>query len=381
MGLADQSKDRRLLVVGPLPPPIGGGSVSVQVLLEELSHRAVVPVVVNTSPRSYRKKTQLARLETLERGARILWKYLREIRRCDAVIVYATNTLLLTLGYLFVLAARAWGKPIYLKPLGADLGSFIEARRAPLRGHLITVLQAATGVLAQTHQLQDELRALSCTNIYYVPGYRPPLTDCLSKRDGAGLHLVFVSQIVREKGPFLLLDAMRRLAAEAETDVRCDFYGPVLAEDRTAFFERLAATPGVEYCGLVQAGGASLLMTAYDALAFPTSYGGEGHPGVIIEAMQAGLPIISTHHRAIAELVEDGENGLLVPRGDCDALTAAIRRLAFDRPLREHMGRASQHRAKAFSSDVVIPQLLAMIFRDGRRPAHDHLACGSEKVD
>jgi glycosyltransferase involved in cell wall biosynthesis len=355
-----------LLIVGPLPPPVGGATVYVQALVAELTRRAIVPVVVDTSPRSCRKKTQLARWETLARGVRILRHYLQELGRCDAVIVCFTNALLLTLGCPLVLAARVRRTPVYLKPFGADLGTSISAHGAIMRAYLTTILRAATGVLAETRQLQAELIALRCTNTGYVPNHRPALAGSLAKRSRGELQLISLSQIMHEKGPFLLLDALQRLAAEGQLDVRCDFYGPVLNEDRSEFFERLAVTPGARYCGVVEPGNASMQMTAYDALAFPTAFVGEGHPGVIIEAMQAGLPIISTRHRAIPELVTDGENGLLIPVGDCDALVAAIRRLALDRAATERMGRASQRRAKDFCSDVVVSQLLTLLFHDAR---------------
>jgi glycosyltransferase involved in cell wall biosynthesis len=54
----------------------------------------------------------------------------------------------------------------------------------------------------------------------------------------------------------------------------------------------------------------------YDALIFPSYYQGEGHPGVLVEAMMAGLPIITTQFRSIPELVQDGVNGLLMFRSE-----------------------------------------------------------------
>jgi len=79
--------------------------------------------------------------------------------------------------------------------------------------------------------------------------------------------------------------------------------------------------------------------------------------------MQAGVPVISTRHRAIPELITDGENGLLVPVQDSRALAEAIKRIALDFSLRERMGQANFHRGQEFRPDVVVPQMLDIIFR------------------
>ncbi len=65
----------------------------------------------------------------------------------------------------------------------------------------------------------------------------------------------------------------------------------------------------------------------------------EGIPVVIMEAMAAGLPVVSTRHSGIPELVEDGVTGLLVPERDPEALAQALRRLVLDAPGWPEMGR------------------------------------------
>jgi glycosyltransferase involved in cell wall biosynthesis len=117
-------------------------------------------------------------------------------------------------------------------------------------------------------------------------------------------------------------------------------------------------TPNVHYCGVAEAGTGSQLISEHDALVLPTSFDTEGHPGVLIEAMHAGVPIISTQIRTIPELVTQGENGLLVPVRNSPALAEAIKQIALDRPLREKMGQTNYLRGYEFRSDVVVAQML-----------------------
>jgi glycosyltransferase involved in cell wall biosynthesis len=64
---------------------------------------------------------------------------------------------------------------------------------------------------------------------------------------------------------------------------------------------------------------------------------GEGLPLVVLEALAAGVPIVATAVRGIRDYLTDGENALLVPPDDPDALAGALRRLLADRALAERL--------------------------------------------
>jgi glycosyltransferase involved in cell wall biosynthesis len=66
---------------------------------------------------------------------------------------------------------------------------------------------------------------------------------------------------------------------------------------------------------------------------------------VFAEAMSFGLPIIATRVGGIPELVEDGENGFLVPPKDVNSLADAIDKLVSDAELREKFGRRSYEKS------------------------------------
>ena len=68
----------------------------------------------------------------------------------------------------------------------------------------------------------------------------------------------------------------------------------------------------------------------------------EGIPMVLMEGMAVGRPVVSTRLSGIPELVADGRTGLLVEPGDPAALAEALRRLAADADLREHLGNAAR---------------------------------------
>lgn len=75
-----------------------------------------------------------------------------------------------------------------------------------------------------------------------------------------------------------------------------------------------------------------------------TSKGGdmEGIPVSLMEAMARGLPVISTYHSGIPELVQDGVCGFLVPEGDDESLARAIERMIDSAPQWPEIGRAGR---------------------------------------
>ncbi|SCZ67222.1 glycosyltransferase family 4 protein [Thiohalomonas denitrificans] len=94
------------------------------------------------------------------------------------------------------------------------------------------------------------------------------------------------------------------------------------------------------------------------------SYYGEGVPRSLLEAAAAGLPIVTTDAPGCREVVIDGDNGLLVPPRDVDALADALEALIQDPDRRREMGLRSRERAeKEFSIDKVVSETLA-IYRE-----------------
>jgi glycosyltransferase involved in cell wall biosynthesis len=89
----------------------------------------------------------------------------------------------------------------------------------------------------------------------------------------------------------------------------------------------------------------------------------EGLPNVILEAAAAGLPIVATAVGGTTEVLTGDHDGLLVPQGDTAALASAIRRVAVDAHLRDHLGRAARETAKSFSVDRLVGST-ASLYRD-----------------
>lgn len=95
--------------------------------------------------------------------------------------------------------------------------------------------------------------------------------------------------------------------------------------------------------------------------------GGEGFPRTHLEAMSFSLPIVSTDVGGVAEQVEDGLNGFLVPPSDPDAMADALERLAEDPVRREQMGQAGKRRVRERFSTAAYVQGVTQVYRKTQR--------------
>ena len=73
----------------------------------------------------------------------------------------------------------------------------------------------------------------------------------------------------------------------------------------------------------------------------------EGVPITLIEAMAAGLPIVATDCGSVRDMVEDGEQGFVVPVGDVENFADRLRILANDEALRTRLGKSGRARAES----------------------------------
>ncbi|MFM7295239.1 MAG: glycosyltransferase family 4 protein [Burkholderiales bacterium] len=104
-------------------------------------------------------------------------------------------------------------------------------------------------------------------------------------------------------------------------------------------------------------------LSTLDIFTLP-SFGDEGVPQGIMQAMACGLPVVSTPVGAIAEAVQDGSTGILVAPKNATALAAALEQLMADAALRQHMGQAGRAYALAsFGITVMLDRMTDVFVR------------------
>ncbi len=103
------------------------------------------------------------------------------------------------------------------------------------------------------------------------------------------------------------------------------------------------------------------LFAAMDMFLLPSDW--EGFPVSILEAMQAGVPIIATKVGGIPEMIRDQQDGLLIPPGTPDAISDAVNRLAYDFALRASLVRSADARHQSCYTLIAMGEKMASLYR------------------
>lgn len=336
-----------VLVLGPAPDAVSGVSFHLRTLLAS-------PLSTSFELRHFqiggegRSENVAARMLRLAASPFALGA---AIRREAARVVHVNTSLnagAFWRDFAYMLVARAAGARVVCQVHGGALPHLFLGRWRPLRSLLRFALGRADVivVLART-ELDAYRRFLPGANIVHLPNAVaiPPRVARAPRAATAPFSVLYLGRLIRSKGLLDLVRAVALLNRDGETArLVVAGTGPHEAEARElAIGLGLAGT--IEFTGAVAGEAKARLFAEADVFVLATSHP-EGLPYALIEAMAAGLPVVTTPIGAIPDLVTDGVQGLFVPAGDPEALARALRALAADRARLSRMGAAAHARVR-----------------------------------
>jgi glycosyltransferase involved in cell wall biosynthesis len=193
----------------------------------------------------------------------------------------------------------------------------------------------------------------------------------LTASDDRVVRFVYVGEVRREKGIQELIHAFRRARDMLQSNhisITLDIFGPTKSDFHDTFYDLLNSSEHITYHGYVDHAVLIEQLGHFDALVLPTYFPSEGYPGVVLEAMSFGLPVIATRWRSIPEIVIHEENGLLCEPRDIDGLANCMIRIALGDQLRRHLGEKAREVARQFDVNVILPRLCALCGLKVRMP-------------
>ena len=370
---------RVLIVTGIWPPDVGGPASHAPELAAHLRAQGHEVAVVTTAdgppqPEPYRVDWVS---RTIPVGARHLAVAEKVRSRAGgAHVVYATSMI-----GRAALGSKAARRPLVIKLTtdeayeraqrrglyDGDMDSFQRAdggvRVRTLRRSRDAALRAATRIICPSAYLREMAIGwgVAPERATVIPNPAPDVPP-LPSRDEAratfgvdGPLLAFAGRIGRQKSLEVGLEAVGRVAGVSLL-VAGD--GP----EREAM-ERLAPR-SARFLGSLPREGVLRLFRAADASLLCSTW--ENFPHTVVESLAVGTPVIATNVGGVAEVVTDGENGLLVPPGDAEALAAAIDRFYGERGLRERLAAAAAPSVAGHARDATFARIESVLMAAAR---------------
>ncbi|WP_019139765.1 glycosyltransferase [Noviherbaspirillum massiliense] len=258
------------------------------------------------------------------------------------------------------LAARLTGTPCVLsRRVDNPEARWQVALKYRLYDHVITISEAIRQVLLSEGLAPEKVscvRSAVDAAPYLAPVDRAGFLREFALPD-ASLVIGMVAQLIPRKGHLYLIEAADTLRHDYP-GLRVLLFGkgPMQAE-LEAEIARRGLSDIIRFAGFRT--DLPKWLGGLDILAHPADMEGLGVS--LLQASAAAVPIVTSRAGGLPEAVIDGVNGLLIPRGDVAALTAALRRLLDDPGLRRRMGETGRARILSeFSVDAMVNGNLAI---------------------
>jgi glycosyltransferase involved in cell wall biosynthesis len=350
--------DNRILVIGPTPPPYHGVAVMTGHIVQALERLGRCAGHLDTRDPQPLETIGRFNVSNVTLGLRHAWR-LHRLLRGAAPITVVLPISQGRWGFLrdaaFVLVIRLHRGRLVLHLHGAELDKFYSGSGPIMRRIIRAVFRRADTAWALTPGLQGMFDGLVPTaRVTYIENITPSPniieadgTSDSSSRGDSPVRVLYLANLRHKKGVFDLIKALHLLGRDAR-----DWVVRLVGAGSLQIIRSLQ----LEIAALSAEGGAQveLLSPRYgdekwmeyeaaDIFVFPPN-APEGQPLVLLEAMAAGLPTVTTDIGGIPGTVRDGIEGIVIAPGNVRELADALYRLSSDPDLRRSLG--AQARAR-----------------------------------
>lgn len=336
------NRHHKILFILHLPPPVHGAAVVGQYIHDSALMKAEFDErFVNLATASGLEDIGRFRVRKIVSFLRLLWQVFRQVRAFQPDLVYIIPNA----------KGGAFYKDFMVVTLLKSLGCKVVAhyhnkgvaskQNRRLDDFLYRQFFKHLKVILLSERLYPDIQKyVEKDNMFVCPNGIPQRNGWVERERHEGtLRLLFLSNLLVDKGVLVLLDALKILKEKGCSFV-CEIIGSETAEmDEEQLAQELQTRKiqdVVVYGGKRYGPDKEACLEKSDIFVLPSL--NECFPLVLLEAMQYGLPIVTTEEGGIADIVKDGENGLICKKNNPKDLAEIIRLLLSDRSLRIQMG-------------------------------------------
>lgn len=298
-----------------------------------------IPRIFSEITEAEEKKSRIGNFFARYRKLRGIWKS----QQPDCILSFIGKN-----NIMAIVAALFTGIPVVVSVRGEPKDEYYSLL---LRFLAKTLFALAAGVVVQTNDARDFFPAYIRRKAVIL---KNPLTPSFikprfeGKRDG---NIVAVGRTVGFKNQKMIIRAFTQIADEFP-QAYLIIYGEGECRGK---LQELAGQLGIAERVSLPGAVEDVSERIYRSSIFVLSSNNEGMPNALLEAMCLGIPCISTDCPCggPGELIKDGENGLLIPVGDEDALADKLRMLLSDEEAAERIGRQAAKLSEVYNPDNV----------------------------
>ena len=313
---------KKVLIIGPFPNPISGVSIANKVVEEILNADLNFTVEkINTSYPIFDEQIGEFSIQKFFFYLRINSSFFKVLKN-NIIYITPGQTFFGVLKYaLFIVAASALRKELIIHVHGNYLGKEYQSLKGFKRVLFYFLVSRFTKGIVLSNSLKHNLTPfLEDKNIFSLPNFAQ---DYLYKEDKKfvkdELRIFYLSNLMKEKGIFCLLNALKNLEKN-NIIYKAKIAGNIDQKYSKEILNLFTELKNAEYIGVVNGDDKKNLLKWGNVFVLPTFYKMEGQPISILEAMATENLVVTTNHAGIPDIFKDKVNGYLVKKNSIKSI-------------------------------------------------------------
>ena len=299
-------------------------------------------------------------------NVKLMWDTLRCMLTCKHIfLLVSVNGMNFYLPFLYYLN-KLTRRRIYHYVIGSELLEMVKENPK-----LVKYLNSLDANWFEYESGTRYLRSQGVRNVSTLPNFKllTPVAEATEYPADAGVfRFCTFSRVMEEKGITVAIQAIRTINEERGRVVATlDIYGQIEPRYADQLQELLSDNQDcVAYRGIVDSQASVDILKDYYALLFPTTWGGEGFPGTIIDAFAAGIPIIASDWNANKEIIQHNKQGIIYPNDEDTTLKDAIARSIQQPDMMAKMRIESRNEFERYTPEAILRVILSKMRENDR---------------